>query len=267
MGFTLQFTGEDGRFHTEQHLRATDALARRSELLSPPVNRPLVYVTDDQGGAHVERCEDCAHERVAYNSCRNRHRPKCQGAAARQWLTEREADLLPVPYYHVVFTLPDAIGAVALQNKAARWPPRLPRRPRAPRREERLRRALAPLRHGRPLLNRTARGARAINCSKGHAQARMRRRDQGTARATRSASATVLCRSCGPPARALRCRHSGCEAAAADRDQIERCVRQVLQMRAKSSFARAALARKERQEGRSQHQASSPPRKERGQDR
>ena len=68
-------------------------------------------------GGHVERCEDCAHERVAYNSCRNRHCPKCQGAAARQWLAEREAELLPVPYYHVVFTLPAAIGAIAFQNK------------------------------------------------------------------------------------------------------------------------------------------------------
>jgi hypothetical protein len=69
-------------------------------------------------GGHVERCEDCAHERVAYNSCRNRHCPKCQGAAARQWLAEREAELLPVPYYHVVFTLPASISAVAFQNKA-----------------------------------------------------------------------------------------------------------------------------------------------------
>jgi Transposase zinc-binding domain/Putative transposase len=70
-------------------------------------------------GGHVERCEDCAHERVAYNSCRNRHCPKCQGAAARRGLAEREAELLPVPYYHVVFTLPAAIGAIAFQNKAA----------------------------------------------------------------------------------------------------------------------------------------------------
>jgi hypothetical protein len=69
-------------------------------------------------GGHVERCEDCAHTRVAYNSCRNRHCPKCQGAAARQWLAEREADLPPVPYYHVVFTLPAAVGALAFANKA-----------------------------------------------------------------------------------------------------------------------------------------------------
>ena len=70
-------------------------------------------------GGHVERCEDCAHERVAYNSCRNRHCPKCQAAAARRWLEDREAELLPVPYYHVVFTLPAAIGEIASQNKAA----------------------------------------------------------------------------------------------------------------------------------------------------
>ncbi len=70
-------------------------------------------------GGHVERCEDCAHERIAYNSCRNRHCPKCQAAAARQWLEDREAELLLVPYYHVVFTLPASIGAIAFHNKAA----------------------------------------------------------------------------------------------------------------------------------------------------
>jgi hypothetical protein len=69
-------------------------------------------------GGHVARCEDCAHESIAYNSCRNRHCPKCQGAAAKQWLAEREAELLPVPYYHVVFTLPASIADIAYQNKA-----------------------------------------------------------------------------------------------------------------------------------------------------
>ena len=69
-------------------------------------------------GGHVARCEDCSHTLIAYNSCRNRHCPKCQGAAARQWLAEREAELLPVPYYHVVFTLPAAIANIAYQNKA-----------------------------------------------------------------------------------------------------------------------------------------------------
>jgi Transposase zinc-binding domain/Putative transposase len=69
-------------------------------------------------GGHVARCEDCAHTVIAYNSCRNRHCPKCQGAAAREWLSEREAELLPVPYYHVVFTLPAAVADIAYQNKA-----------------------------------------------------------------------------------------------------------------------------------------------------
>jgi Putative transposase/Transposase zinc-binding domain len=69
-------------------------------------------------GGHVERCEDCGHSRIAYNSCRNRHCPKCQGAAAEDWLTAREADLLPIAYFHVVFTLPAEIAAIAYQNKA-----------------------------------------------------------------------------------------------------------------------------------------------------
>ena len=69
-------------------------------------------------GGHVARCEKCSHAHIAYNSCRNRHCPKCQGAAAREWLAEREAELLPVPYYHVVFTLPAAIADIAYQNKA-----------------------------------------------------------------------------------------------------------------------------------------------------
>jgi hypothetical protein len=69
-------------------------------------------------GGHVARCEDCSHTQIAYNSCRNRHCPKCQGAAAKQWLAEREAELLPVPYYHVVFTLPAPISDIAYQNKA-----------------------------------------------------------------------------------------------------------------------------------------------------
>ena len=70
-------------------------------------------------GGHVARCEKCAHTLIAYNSCRNRHCPKCQGAAAKEWLAMRQAELLPVPYYHVVFTLPAQIADIAYQNKAA----------------------------------------------------------------------------------------------------------------------------------------------------
>ena len=71
-------------------------------------------------GGHVERCQSaaCGFTRVAYNSCRNRHCPKCQSGAAREWLAERAADLLPVEYFHVVFTLPAPIAAIAKQNKA-----------------------------------------------------------------------------------------------------------------------------------------------------
>jgi len=69
-------------------------------------------------GGHVERSEDCGHSRIAYNSCRNRHCPKCQGAAATDWLAARETDLLPVGYFHVVFTLPAEIAPIAYQNKA-----------------------------------------------------------------------------------------------------------------------------------------------------
>jgi hypothetical protein len=70
-------------------------------------------------GGHVARCEDCAHTVIAYNSCRNRHCPKCQGAAAKEWLAEREAELLPVGYFHLVFTLPGRIADIAYHNKAA----------------------------------------------------------------------------------------------------------------------------------------------------
>jgi hypothetical protein len=69
-------------------------------------------------GGHVERCEDCAHLRICYNSCRNRHCPKCQAMAAKEWLADRQAELLPVPYFHVVFTLPGPIAEIAYHNKA-----------------------------------------------------------------------------------------------------------------------------------------------------
>ena len=69
-------------------------------------------------GGHVARCEACAHSHIAYNSCRNRPCPKCQGAAAKEWLEARQAELLEVSYYHVVFTLPAQIADIAYQNKA-----------------------------------------------------------------------------------------------------------------------------------------------------
>ena len=72
-------------------------------------------------GGHVERCGDCGNSQISYNSCRNRHCPKCQAGAAHDWLEARQADLLPVAYFHVVFTLPQPIAAIAYQNKAVAY--------------------------------------------------------------------------------------------------------------------------------------------------
>lgn len=69
-------------------------------------------------GGHAQRCIDCGHERIQYNSCRNRHCPKCQAMARSAWLQKREAELLPIPYFHLVFTLPHELGPLALQNKS-----------------------------------------------------------------------------------------------------------------------------------------------------
>jgi hypothetical protein len=69
-------------------------------------------------GGHVEQCDSCGHQRIAFNSCRNRHCPKCQSLVRAQWLEDRHADLIPVDYFHVVFTLPEEIAAIAYQNKA-----------------------------------------------------------------------------------------------------------------------------------------------------
>jgi hypothetical protein len=68
-------------------------------------------------GGHVETCDQCQYRRIAYNSCRNRHCPKCQASACAQWMDDRADELLPVEYFHVVFTLPDTFNALALGNK------------------------------------------------------------------------------------------------------------------------------------------------------
>src|SRR5207245_11273254 len=70
-------------------------------------------------GGHLDRCSRCGHQAISYNSCRNRHCPKCQTSAREQWLAKRTEDLLEVPYFHVVFTLPHDLSALALQNKKA----------------------------------------------------------------------------------------------------------------------------------------------------
>ncbi len=81
------------------------------------VLRDLVLCRTAALGGHLNRCDHCGHEEISYNSCGNRHCPKCQGRAQAKWLIDREADLLEVPYFHVVFTLPAEIGPLALQNR------------------------------------------------------------------------------------------------------------------------------------------------------
>jgi hypothetical protein len=76
-------------------------------------------------GGNEEACDACGHRRFAYNSCRNRHCPKCQASARARWLEARTTELLPIPNFHLVFTLPDEFGLLALQNKrvpADSWP-------------------------------------------------------------------------------------------------------------------------------------------------
>jgi hypothetical protein len=101
--------GAAWRAANEEHLN----IAQRRVMTAIEVCRTAAL------GGHVEQCEACAHTRIAYNSCRNRHCPKCQWRAAEAWLKAREAELLQVPYFHVVFTLPAEIGTIAYQNKAA----------------------------------------------------------------------------------------------------------------------------------------------------
>src|SRR2546428_10468791 len=68
-------------------------------------------------GGHLEQCDECGHERNCYNSCADRHCPKCQSLARAQWIQARQAELLEAPYFHVVFTVPAEIAAMAYQNK------------------------------------------------------------------------------------------------------------------------------------------------------
>ncbi|MEO1996576.1 MAG: IS91 family transposase [Planctomycetaceae bacterium] len=81
------------------------------------VLRAVIRCRTAQLGGHVQKCDDCGHQRIQYNSCRNRHCPKCQAMARAAWLEKRESELLPVGYFHVVFTLPHELGPLALQNK------------------------------------------------------------------------------------------------------------------------------------------------------
>jgi hypothetical protein len=94
--------------------------AQYGRLLGPLhllVLKALAACRTAQLGGHVMECDHCGHQKQAYNSCRNRHCPKCQASRRAQWFEDRQRDLLPVEYFHVVFTLPDELGALALQNK------------------------------------------------------------------------------------------------------------------------------------------------------
>jgi Putative transposase/Transposase zinc-binding domain len=94
-------------------------LERYGDVLSPEQRRTLRDIAACRTaalGGHVEECDHCGHRQIAYNSCRNRHCPKCQATAAADWTDARRAELLPVEYHHVVFTLPAVLGPVALQN-------------------------------------------------------------------------------------------------------------------------------------------------------
>jgi hypothetical protein len=100
---------------THQH----DFLARWSHVLSREQKQALRALRDCRTaalGGHRYQCDRCEHRVLLYNSCRNRHCPKCRATARAKWLAERQAELLPVPYFHVVFTLPQQIGRLALQN-------------------------------------------------------------------------------------------------------------------------------------------------------
>ena len=96
-----------------------DYLARYGAVTSTAQRRVLQAVAQCRTavlGGHKARCDHCGHEEISYNSCRNRHCPKCQGRAQAAWLAARERELLAVPYCHVVFTLPAQLSPLALQN-------------------------------------------------------------------------------------------------------------------------------------------------------
>ena len=99
-----------GEAYRQQH-GASLSVAQRRVMTAIEVCRTAAL------GGHLERCDQCGHERNAYNSCRDRHCPKCQGSARAQWIQHRQSELLNVPYFHVVFTVPEQIAAIAYQNK------------------------------------------------------------------------------------------------------------------------------------------------------
>ena len=102
------------RAHKEQFIRSSGGSVSQQQY---QVIRAITVCRSSALGGHVERCDACKQERIAYNSCRNRHCPKCQAGARMAWMAAREKELLPVPYFHVVFTIPHSLAPLALQNK------------------------------------------------------------------------------------------------------------------------------------------------------
>jgi hypothetical protein len=102
------------REHADDYRRAHHPSAAQEAVLKHIAECRTVAL-----GGHVEECDSCGHQRIAYNSCRDRHCPKCQNTARAEWITERLERLLPIPYFHVVFTIPDELNPLALRNKKA----------------------------------------------------------------------------------------------------------------------------------------------------
>jgi hypothetical protein len=105
--------GEIFRRHSDAFLQRYDGVLSREQRRAL---RDIAACRTAVLGGHVEECDRCGYQRIAYNSCRNRHCPKCQATAAAEWMAARQAELLPVEYFHVVFTIPTVLGPIALQN-------------------------------------------------------------------------------------------------------------------------------------------------------
>jgi hypothetical protein len=110
------------RFEVADVVRAHGEDYRRAHHPSAAQERVLKHIAACRTaalGGHLDGCDSCGHQRISYNSCRDRHCPKCQNTARAEWITERLERLLPVPYFHVVFTIPDELNPLALRNKKA----------------------------------------------------------------------------------------------------------------------------------------------------
>ena len=110
------------RFEVADVVRAHEDDLRRAHHPSAAQEAVLKHIADCRTaalGGHLEACDSCGHQRVSYNSCRDRHCPKCQNTARAKWITERLQRLLPIPYFHVVFTIPAELNPLALRNKKA----------------------------------------------------------------------------------------------------------------------------------------------------